>query len=113
MVRNEIVYPEEQLEHSEAEEVVGPKINPYADTSNSLRLNIGRVEYRWLGGTGVMFSRERVKKDTLREISGVLFYAGYIEKKGWFRKSIISWCTKEDVNYEWVHKFKKTIFRCN
>lgn len=77
----------------------------------SLRITIGDVEYEWCGGFGsVLKSHERgIKVGDVRVITGILFYATYIYKRGMFDYEV-NWIPVERIEIGWIRDFKHKLF---
>ena len=79
---------------------------------NSIRIDLGGREYVWIGMFGcVLASKERgIKDHEVRYISGELFYAK--NRFDYFTGKLVYWAPCQDVDMEWIRRFKAKIIGC-
>lgn len=76
-------------------------------------ITIDGVRYNWKGWSGsVLSSRERfIRKNQVRIIGGVIFYAHTIKPR-LFRRSQINWIPQGNIDSSWIRGFKAAVFQC-
>ncbi len=82
---------------------------------NEMKVDIDGATYEWVGGIGcVVRSRERgVKSGDVRFIHRGLFYARIGDNANKWNPEV-SWISvyKDDQNFDYIRKFKKSLFGC-
>lgn len=87
--------------------MIDDKIIIYAD---QLKVNISGVDYIWSGGLGNILTsfEKRIKNNELRAIGNIIFRAR-TKYSRLFRQEVC-WCPVEEIDIEWMRKFKKKLF---
>ena len=99
----------ENNEQPETAALLEPLVMPHFWAEN-LKATISGVEYTWSGGFGaVLKSHERgVKKNDVRMIGKIVFFAFMVSNSGWLRE--VSWCPQREIDAEWLRRLKAAIF---
>lgn len=81
--------------------------------AENIKFTIDETEYTWNGGLGsIFYSVEKgLKKGELRAINGTIFRVFRIDVKNFFicSREVVHWTTVENIDYEWIRKFKLEI----
>lgn len=79
--------------------------------AKNIKFTIDDIEYTWNGGLGsVFYSVEKgLKKGELRAINGTIFQVFRIEGFSLSTRKVIHWTTVENIDCEWIRKFKLDI----
>jgi ATP/ADP translocase len=78
--------------------------------STCQKATIDGIEYRWGGGFGSLITSLEggVKRNDVRMIGNIVFYAFSVENCGW--KRLVSWSPQQDIDPDWIRAFKKAMF---